>query len=267
MPTPPSPPPQDPPPDTLREERLSTLETLDRLLARPMVVLSALWLVLLVVDLIWGLPPALQTLGDVIWGLFILEFLVSFVLAPDKLTYLRRNWLMVLSLVLPALRILRPFRGLRGLRGLRLLTRLNRGLRSLGRTLRRRLGFMLGVAVLLVLVGAAGMASLEAGQPRAPDSYGEWLYWAGMMLTTIGSDYWPRTDGGRLLTFGLGLFGFSVFGYVTATLASFFVGDDQRREPEEDEVNNEVLRRELRELRGELAAMRRELRGEPPAEG
>ncbi|MBB5236214.1 potassium channel family protein [Deinococcus budaensis] len=264
------PPPTEPPSDALREARLSTLHTLDRLLDRPMTVLSFVWLGLLVLDLVQGLPPGLQTLSNVIWALFILDFLLSFALAPDKGLYLRRNWLTLLSLLLPALRILRAFRGLRALRALRLtrgtnllrlLTSLNRGLRTLGRTLRRRgLGFVLGATGLVALAGAAGMASFEAGQPGAPGSYGEWLYWVGMLLTSLGSEYWPRTGEGRVLTFVLALYGFSVFGYITATLASFFVGDDQEREPEGDEVNNEALRREMVALREELAALRGELK-------
>ncbi|MGO8609910.1 ion transporter, partial [Rhizobium johnstonii] len=67
-----------------------------------------------------GLPPFLQTLSNVIWGLFILDFALSFALAPDKWTYLRRNALTAFSLLLPALRVLRAFRGLRALRALRL---------------------------------------------------------------------------------------------------------------------------------------------------
>ena len=47
-----------------------------------------------------------------------------------------------------------------------------------------------------------------------------------MLLTSIGSEYWPQTAEGRVLCFLLSLYGFAVFGYVTAVLASFFVGRD-----------------------------------------
>lgn len=275
-------PPPDPPgpgelPRELREARLQALHALDALLDGPMILLSFVWLALLVLDLTQGLSPALQTLSNVIWGVFVLDFLLSFTLAPDKLEYLRRNALTVLSLLLPALRVLRAFRGLRALRALRLtrgtnllrvLTSLNRGLRTLGRSLRRRgLGFVLGATALVALAGAAGMSSFEAGLPGAPGGYVSWLYWTGMLLTTLGSDYWPQTAEGRALTFLLAIYGFSVFGYITAALASLFVGSDQAQGPEEGQVNNEALRRELRELRGELAALRRDLRGDPGADG
>ncbi|EYB66963.1 Ion transport protein [Deinococcus phoenicis] len=266
-----APPPPPAPADELHAARLTTLRHLGALLDRPMTVLSFVWLALLVLDLTQGLSPLLQTLSNVIWGIFILDFLLAFSLAPDKTTYLRRNWLTALSLLLPALRVLRAFQGLRALRLLRLtrgmnllrlLTGLNRGLRTLQRTLRRRqLGFVLGATGLVALAGAAGMASFEAGQTGAPLTYGGWLYWTGMLLTSLGPEYWPQTGEGRMLSFLLGLYGFSVFGYITAALASLFVGSDQEREPDADEVNNEVLRRELRDLRGEIAALREEIKG------
>jgi voltage-gated potassium channel len=45
-------------------------------------------------------------------------------------------------------------------------------------------------------------------------------------LTSIGSDYFPQSAEGRLLCFIIALYGFAVFGYVTATLATYFVGRD-----------------------------------------
>lgn len=47
-----------------------------------------------------------------------------------------------------------------------------------------------------------------------------------MILVTMGSESWPRTPEGRLLCLLLALYGYSVFGYITATLASFFVAAD-----------------------------------------
>ncbi|CAM3806208.1 ion transporter [Deinococcus frigens] len=267
--------PAPPPHEDLKSARLTTLAHLDALLERPMIILSFVWLGLLVLDLVQGLSPLLQIVSNVIWGLFVVDFVLAIVLAPDKSEYLKKNWLTALSLMLPALRILRAFRGLRALRVLRLtrgtnllriLTSLNRGLRTLQRTLRRRgLGFVVGATALVALAGAAGMASFEAGETGAPQGFGQWLYWVGMLLTSLGSEYWPVTAEGRTLTFLLALYGFAVFGYITAALASLFVGADQDAPPDDDddEVNNAVLRRELRELRGEIAGLRGELRPTP----
>ena len=43
------------------------------------------------------------------------------------------------------------------------------------------------------------------------------------VLTTMGADYFPRTGEGRVLGLLLAIYGFAVFGYVTASIASLFV--------------------------------------------
>jgi voltage-gated potassium channel len=45
-------------------------------------------------------------------------------------------------------------------------------------------------------------------------------------MTTMGSGYWPESAEARVLCLLLALYAFAVFGYVTAALASFFVGRD-----------------------------------------
>src|SRR5688500_13770179 len=95
------------PNDTLadRDDRWETLRELELWLERPMIVLSFIWLALFIVELTRGLSPLLDVLGWVIWGLFIADFALRFALAPAKRAYLATNWLTVLSLLLPALRI------------------------------------------------------------------------------------------------------------------------------------------------------------------
>ncbi|NUP98761.1 MAG: hypothetical protein HUU35_02775, partial [Armatimonadetes bacterium] len=88
-------------------ERWSALRALDELLDGPMLWLALIWLVLLGLELSYGLHPVLSGLSQVIWALFGLQFAIEFVLAPRKLTYLRRNWLTAVALVLPALRLVR----------------------------------------------------------------------------------------------------------------------------------------------------------------
>ena len=84
-------------------ERMAALEQLDAWLRTPMLALSFAWLVLVVVELAWGSSPVLGWLGTAIWVVFVLEFLLRFALAPEKLAFLRGNWLTVLALLAPAL--------------------------------------------------------------------------------------------------------------------------------------------------------------------
>lgn len=99
-------------------ERLAALEQLDEWLRTPMLVLSFIWLMLVVVELVWSSSRVLEWIGTAIWVVFVLEFLLRFTLAPEKLGFLRSNWLTVLALLAPALRMVRALRFLRAARGL-----------------------------------------------------------------------------------------------------------------------------------------------------
>lgn len=218
-----------------RRERLEALEQLEAWLRTPMLVLSFVWLVLVVVELAWSSSRLLEWLGTAIWIAFILEFLLRFALAPEKLAFLRGNWLTILALLAPALRmvralrILRVARGLRGLRLVRIVGTANRGMNALRASLGRRgAGYALLLTLLVALLGAGGMLAFEpaAEVEGGFAGYGDALWWTGMLLTSMGSEFWPRTAEGRVLCFLLSLYGFAVFGYITASFASFFVGRD-----------------------------------------
>jgi voltage-gated potassium channel len=216
----------------LSKQRNRLLSSVERLLEGPMIFLGFVWLVLLVIDLMWGLPKVLDYLSLTIWVVFIIDFLLKFFLAPQKLSFLKKNWLTAVSLVIPALRVFRIFRfvrllrGLRGIRLVRIVSSLNRSMKSLSATMKRR-GFSYVVALTFVVSfgGAAGMYAIEKGNPGF-QNYGMALWWTAMRVITAGSDFWPSTPEGRGLAFILSLFGYAVFGYVTATLATFFIGRD-----------------------------------------
>jgi len=230
-----------------------------------MLVLAFVWLALLVVELIWGESLLFEVIGTVIWIIFILNFAVEFVLAPNKVDHLKKNWLVAISLMVPALRLFRIFRVFRLLRLtrvgrslslLRVVSSLNRGMRALGASLSRRgIGYVIALTVLVVFTGAAGMYAFENVAPGNINSYGEALWWTAMILTTIGSQYWPQTAEGCVLCIFLALYGFGVFGYVTATLATFFIG----RDAENDEAELAGAK-QLAALRDEVISLREEIR-------
>jgi voltage-gated potassium channel len=251
--------------ETTERERSEILRQLERWLEVPMIVLGLIWLVLLVAELIGGISPLLETVSTVIWIIFIIDFGVKLILAPRRLDYLKRNWLTMLSLMLPALRVLRAFAMLRVLRAasavrgltlVRIITAINRGMKALGRSMGRRgLGYVIGISTLVLFAGAAGMFAFEYSEQNGFRNYGEALWWTAMILTTMGSAYWPQSPEGRVLCVLLALYAFTVFGYVTASLASFFIGRDA--EAEEGEIAGTQT---LRELRDEIAALRSDIR-------
>jgi voltage-gated potassium channel len=255
--------------DRIADERRTLLQQLQDWLEVPMLVLAFIWLALLVVEIVWGLNAPLQFTGYIIWAIFILDFGLGLWLAPVKLDYLKENWLSGISLLAPALRIFRIARILRltrlarigsmtkGLRLLRVLSSVNRGMRALGASMNRRgFGYVVLLTLIVTLVGAAGMYGFEnSAAGGGLTTYSSALWWTAMIMTTMGSEYWPQTGEGRLLCFFLALYSFAVFGYVTATLATFFIGRDA--ESTEGELAGAGS---IAALQAEIAALRDEIR-------
>lgn len=102
--------------ETTQRRRYRLLYRLEARAEPLMFVLAFVWLGLMIVELIYGLTRFQQVLVNVIWAVFIVEFLIKLLLAPRRLRYLRQNWLLLAALILPALRVFRMFSALRLLR-------------------------------------------------------------------------------------------------------------------------------------------------------
>lgn len=257
-----------------KTERTRLLVQLENGLERPMIVLSAVWVALVVIELTRGESPALRLIANAIWVIFVVDFVVKLILAPRRGGFLRRNWATALSLALPAFRLLRIARLLRaarlarvvrGMRAAKLLGGMNRGLRTLRRVVKRRGAGYVGAATVVVLfLGAAGMLAFEreGAGPGTFDSYASALWWTAMLLTSLGSDQWPQTAAGRWFALALAIYGFTVFGYLTATIASYFVDKDASTRAHVAAL--EPLHRELKSLRREVATLREAASPVPP---
>ena len=223
-----------------------------------MVILGFLWLGLLIVELVYRSIPALETIGVVIWIIFILDFAIKFTLAPEKISFIKSNIITSISLVVPALRVLRVFsvvrflRFSRSLRLVKVIGSLNRGMRALSATMKRRaFGYVILLTFIVVFAGAAGMYAFERDVAGGLRDYATALWWTSMIMATMGSDYWPRTAEGRILCIILALYAFAVFGYITATLASYFIGRDA-----ESNSSEIAGARQLEQLRKEIAELK-----------
>lgn len=250
---------------TLEFERLELLARVEAWLETPMVVLGFVWLALLVAEFVWGTSALFEGIGTIIWITFILDFALKLTLAPHKLRYLRHNLLTVVALFIPALRIFRIARAVRilrlartarSLRLVRVVTSLNRGMRALSATMGRRgFGYIALLTMIVTFAGAAGMYAFERDAAAGGlESYSTALWWTAMIMLTLGSEYWPQTAEGRVLCILLSLFAFGIFGYVTAALASFFIGRDA-----EEEGTELAGAREVRLLREEITLLREAL--------
>ena len=247
-------------------ERRKLLSSVEQVLEGPMIFLGFVWLVLLVVELVWGINKTLEYVTYGIWGIFIIDFLIKFVLAPEKLPFLKKNWLTAISLFIPALRIFRVFRfvrlirGLSGIRLVRIISSLNRSMHSLGKTMQRRaFGYVMVITLIVTFAGAAGMYALENPNPGFT-SYGLALWYTAMRVITAGNEFNPMTTEGRALAFLIAVFGYSIFGYVTATFASYFIGRDA-----EEKDAPIAGSKEIEELKSEVIALREAIENQKKA--
>jgi voltage-gated potassium channel len=91
------------------------------------------------------------------------------------------------------------------------------------------------------------------------ESYGASLYWTAMRVITAGSEAWPVSAEGRVLAFILAVFGYAVFGYVTATLATFFIGRDAEEKDAPVAGSKEIA--ELKQMVANLTKMVQDKKG------
>jgi voltage-gated potassium channel len=253
-----------------RREAYQVLRRIEDLLETPMFALSLLWIALLVMELVWGTGAVLESAVTAIWIAFLFEFAVKFIIAPSKLRHLRKNWLTVLALALPALRVLRitrvarvlkAGRAIRGLTLARVIASFNRGLRTLRSTMALfGFGYIVALTTLVTGLGAAGIYAFERRSSGGEiETFGDALWFTAMLMTTSGSDYWPRTLEGRILCFLLALYAFATFGYVTATVAALMIGRKSAGDqPPAEAKHLAELRADIRVLSRQIAELRRE---------
>jgi voltage-gated potassium channel len=197
----------------------------------PMTVLAVLWLPVLIVPLVTRLPPSTSDTFNVIdylvWAAFAVEYLAKLYLAPRRWQFVRTH---LVDLAVVAVPVFRPLRVLRALRlltlsraGLILTTALSRARRLLTH---HGLHLVLLAVLAIVGVGAAVELAFEQHAPGATiHNYGDALWWAAVTVTTVGyGDKYPVTPGGRGVAVVLMLTGIGLVGVLSATVASYFVG-------------------------------------------
>ena len=240
-------------------------EKLDRYLDLPLALASVVVVLLIIIQLTGEVSQSwerrLEVLSWALWSLFFLEFLIKFALAPVKRHYVRKHWLDVLVVLLPFLRFLRLARVLRATRALPVLRLVIFGGRGSESTLallkRRRLGQLAIVSLMVVLLGATVGFLLEAEAPGSQiQTFGNALWWSATLVTTVGSELYPVTIGGRVLGFLLMLYAVGIFSYFIGAIASVLVESDARRAPGTEKTEKKdgvsLSRRELDTLRSIL---------------
>jgi voltage-gated potassium channel len=185
----------------------------------------------------------------VIWAIFAIDYGLRLYLALDRWRFVKSH---PLDLIVIAVPFLRP------LRLLRLFAIVGVASRRAGHGLHGRATvYVVGVA--LVVMFASALVVFEAERDAEAgniDSLGDALWWSMTTVTTVGyGDAFPTTLTGRLTAVALMLTGIALLGVLTAAVAAWFV--DRLRAEEAEEVDETL--REVRALREEVAALRREM--------
>ena len=220
--------------DASRRERLAAL--IENRLDWPMAVLALVWALLVAYDLV---APAnqretLDLVGNVIWGVFVVEFVVKLVVSGRPARFLRKRWPSLVFLVLPALRMLRVIRALRVIRLLPAARVAGASYRAIGTArglLANRLGFLAIATGVVAFSGGQLLFLLESGQGL--DSLGDALWWSTVLSLSSSLVYEPSTLAGRLLALVLSAWSVVVVAAVAGTLGAFFVESRQERAAEE----------------------------------
>ncbi|CAN5539803.1 potassium channel family protein [soil metagenome] len=179
----------------------------------------------------------ISALDWAIWAVFLIEYIVLIAIANDRRRAARSNWtsvaITILSFpLLPELlafsRLARFARLFRLLRIFRLVLVANRSLRAMEHIGKQReLLYLSSVAAFLMLVAAGILAIIE------PEHGGFWdaLWWAVVTTTTVGyGDIAPATAIGRVIAVLLMFIGIGLVATLAASMASFFVSEDESSE-------------------------------------
>ena len=219
------------------------LNLLDSLLLISIIAVVLLTIAEYLLPLSPGTIQVIRVLDVSFCILLLADFLLRLYLTEDRGWYWRHYWIDFLAAIpfyeflrigrlLQLARFLRLFRLFRLARAVRIILWRYPGLGKLLQTfqlvlLRRSMG----VAALLLIIGAFGIQLAEASEANSPHALPESIWWSFVTMVTGGfADlYNPTTPAGQLMTAGLVLLGLTVTGIFTASLTSVLVEDDSTR--------------------------------------
>ena len=187
----------------------------------PLAALALGYLALYALEVLGHWSPDLMfdfvAVSDIIWGIFIIDFVARFFMSHHRGQFLKKNIVELISLVLPMFRAFRMFRVVIALGFIA----------RVAQSLQARIGIYLGLILpLLIFTCSLGVYEAEHLVPGAKiTSFGDSVWWAFVTVTTIGyGDYYPITVEGRMIAVLLMLSGLALVSVITVTFASWFLG-------------------------------------------
>lgn len=186
----------------------------------PLAILALLYLGLYSLEVLGNLPPMLfldfVVVSDIIWAIFVIDFVFRFILSNQKVRFLKTNAIELVSLILPFFRAFRMFRVIIALGFLS----------RVGKTLTARINIYVGLILpLLIYVCALGVYDAEHDAPGANiTQFGDAAWWAFVTLATVGyGDYYPVTFEGRMIAVFLMIAGLAFVSVIAVSVATMFL--------------------------------------------
>lgn len=182
----------------------------------PIFAATITWIVAIMFEFDPRLAPEYRREGIIlnvaVLAVFITDLVIRFILDPVKKTFLRRNWILLIALIIPVLRFVLILSAIR---------RIRQGVNSI--TARVGLYALFGVAT-VVFIGSVFTLAAEINRPDSTiDSFGDAVWWAFVTVTTVGyGDFTPVTEAGRTIAVVIMFSGAAAVGTLTAALASRF---------------------------------------------
>lgn len=167
-------------------------------------------------------------IDKIIWGIFVIDYLVRFLISPSKIEFIKNNKIDLISIIpfnslFKSLRIFKVFRLMKVSKMSKLLkvvkffkfkARAEKFLKT------NNFNYVIYITVITILLGAIGLSISENKSLR--DS----LWWSFVTTTTVGyGDISPSTNLGRIIASILMIVGIGFVGMLTGTIATFFLNN------------------------------------------
>lgn len=192
----------------------------------PMAVLGLIYLTTYSIQVIDRkntlLVSQLDIISLVIWMIYALDVCLRLFLSTSLPKFIKSNWLEILALTIPFLRVLRVFRAVIALRGLKgfFRDRVN----ATG-------AYILVLLPLTWFTGAIAVLDAESTNPNALiTNLREALWWSLSTITTVGyGDRYPTTLEGELVASVLMITGIALFSACAGMFASWILGGKSKK--------------------------------------
>lgn len=197
-------------------------------------ILAVVSIVLVVRSLFFDQHPIEVVTDNIIWIIFIIDYVVRFVLSKDKKSFFLRNILDLVA-IMPFYSVLQLFRIGRVIRIARLLrfVRLFRAGARIARFFKISKRFLNTNGFKFVVIATVGMIIASAILMVVVEDmpFPDGLWWSFVTVTTVGyGDIAPASLAGRVLAIILMLFGIGLIGALTSTVTTFFIREHKKEQ-------------------------------------